>query len=311
MTTPLRFSLLFALSLLAGCASTGPSERVSAPASAEQTSGLDRKLVVQADDLARLLDDPEVVVLHVARDRAEYDAGHLPGAHFLPLSAVATDRDGLTNVLPPTDALGASLRAVGVSAETPVVLYGGLDGLAAARGFFALDATGHSRAAVLDGGLAAWQRAGHPVAASPTPAPAPGDFAPRLNPERLATASEVAALLRDAEPALVDARPFEQYTGAVPGTDVERPGHIPGSASLFWKEDLTEDGTLRPLSALRARYAEAGATPGRPVVTYCRTGMQASHAYLVARLLGLAPALYDGSYLEWSNHTDHPIETGP
>lgn len=294
-------SLLLALLLaLAGCAASRPSAETSAPAA---------DALVSAEALAALLGAPDVVVLHVARDRADYAAGHVPGAHFLPLAAVAEDREGLVNALPPPEALAASFRAVGVSEGTRVVLYGDLDGLAAARAFVALDVSGHPHAAVLDGGLAAWRAAGGAVTAEVPPAPAPGTFTPRPPGARIVDAEAVAAALGEA--VLVDARPPEQYTGATPGTGVRRPGHLPGAASLFWKEDLRPDGTLRPLAELRARYAAHGAVPGRPVVTYCRTGVQASHAYLVARLLGLAPTLYDASYLDWSNHTTYPVETGP
>ena len=264
-------------------------------------------LLVSADWLTDRLD--EVVVLHVGPDRTAYDRGHVPGARFLPLAAVAADRGDQVNVLPPVRDAEAAVRAAGVSDGDHVVLYGDMNGLAATRAFFALDVLGHPRVAVLDGGLAAWRAAGGTVATD-AGAVEPGTFTARLRSDLVVDAAEVEALRERGDAVLVDARPPDQHAGTEPGEGIERPGHIPGSVSLFWEGDTREDGTLRPLDELRARYAGAGVVPGREVVAYCRTGVQASHAYFVTRLLGFAPRLYDGSFHDWSNNTDYPVATG-
>ena len=291
--------LVLVLAALGGCAASAPRPTA------------EPDLVVSAAELAAGVDG--AVVVHVARDRADYEAGHVPGARFLPFSAVAAERDGVPNVLPPVGDVRAAFEAVGVSDGSRVVLYGDLGGLAAARALYALDAVGHGGGAVLDGGLAAWRRAGQAVSTGTPRAVASGTIAARPGDGVTATAADVRALLGPTaagRAALVDARPVDQYTGETPGGGITRPGHVPGAASLFWEDDLQPDGTLRPLAELRARYAAAGVVPGEPVVTYCRTGVQASHAYLVARLLGLRPRLYDGSYFEWSNRTDYPVQPG-
>lgn len=291
----LRLPLLLLVLHLAGCAALRAPER----------AGLD--VVVSAAELAERLDDPALVLLHVGRERASYEAGHIPGARFLPFSAVAVEREGRLNALPSPDAFREAMEAAGVSDESRVVLYGDLDGLAAARAFFALDAYGHARTAVLDGGLAAWRASGGVVTAE-EPEPRRGALTPRLRPELVVTAAEVEARRGDA--VLVDARPPAQYSGEDAGGDVDRPGHIPGAVNRFWKEDVREDGTLRPEAELRAHYAARGVLPGWEAIAYCRTGVQASHTYLVLRHLGLAPRLYDDSYLDWSNRTEYPVEGG-
>ncbi len=296
--------VLAALVLMLGCQTT------TTPSSGDESL----PFVIEAEQLVEMLASPtenDVVVLHVGRDRTAYDASHIPGAHFLPLRAVATNRDSLVNVLPDLETLQASLQAVGISASTHVVLYGDMGGLAAGRAFFALDATGHRRTFVLNGGLAAWQRTQQPVTTDVPPTPEPGTFVPVLNADRVTTVTAVHANLDAPEPLVVlDARPIDQHTGATPGTDVQRPGHIPASVSAFWKDDLQANGALRPLSELRARYADLGLQDNQRVITYCRTGVQASHAYFVMRMLGYEPMLYDGAYLEWSNNTAHPVIQG-
>ena len=292
-------ALALVAALLGGCASTAPRPDPVPD------------LVVSAADLAVIRED--VVIVHVARERADYDAGHVPEARFLPLSAIAAERDGVPDRLPPVADVRAAFEAVGVSNGSRVVLYDDLGGLAAARALYALDAIGHTGGAVLDGGLAAWQRTGQPLSTDPASPARPGSITSAPDAGVTANAADVQALLggaRAGRASLIDARPADQYTGATPGGGVTRPGHIPGAVSLFWEEDLRPDGTLRPLDELRQRYAAAGAVPGEPGVTYCRTGVQASHAYLVARLLGLEPRLYDGSFFDWSAQTDYPVQPG-
>ncbi|MEO0560174.1 MAG: sulfurtransferase [Bacteroidota bacterium] len=298
--------LLLALAFIgfAGCA--------TAPASLQATT--ETPLLISAEALVQRLGEDNLVVIHVVRDADTFDDGHIPGARLLSFSAIATERNGAPNVLPDLEAVQSSFEAIGVSDDSHVVLYGDMGGLAAARALYALDEIGHPTTSVLDGGLEAWRRAGGDVSTDAVEIVERGamTFRPRLT--VTARAEEMFELLGYAEAGgavIVDARPYAHYTGETPGGGVERPGHIPPAVSLYWQEDLQPDGTLRPLAELQERYAAAGATPGTSVVAYCRTGVQASHTYLVARLLGLNPRLYDGSYFEWSNQTDYPVEAGP
>ena len=107
---------------------------------------------------------------------------------------------------------------------------------------------------------------------------------------------------QQAEPniSLIDARPAKQYTGEDAG-GLSRAGHIPGAASLYWMQQLVspENPVLKPVAELRKLYEEAGVKPGQLVVTYCRSGMQASHTYFTAKYLGYDVTLYDGSFGEW------------
>lgn len=300
---------LFVLSLAAAVVATPLAAQRPGAAEDAAAPRVNRELLVSTGWLATRLDDPAVVVLHVGRDEADYRAGHLPGARFLPLGAIVVERDGVPNELPEVDALQEAFAAVGVSDGSHVVLYGDLGGLAAARAFFTLDYLGHARVSLLDGGLEAWRAEGRALATE-APAIARGTFTPRPQPERLVTAEWVHRHLNDPRVVLIDARPPAEYAGEVPGGGVERPGHIPGARSIFWRNALVSesDPRLKDVDALRALYAEAGAAPGRTVVTYCRTGVQASHAYFVARYLGYDVKMYDGSYIDWSRRSELPVE---
>ena len=266
-------------------------------------------LLVSTAQLASRLGDASTVVVHVGRDRSSYDAGHVPGARFLPLSAIVTERDGVPNELPGVAHLDSVFESIGVSDASRVVLYGDLGGLAAGRAFFTLDYLGHRRVALLDGGLETWKAERRPTSTE-APAPRRGRLTPRPRPEIVLSADEVAVMRSNPRIALIDARPPAEFAGTEPGAGVGRPGHIPGARSLFWRTALQSEArpVLRDAASLRAAFAAAGARPGGTVVTYCRSGVQASHAYFVARYLGFDVKMYDGSFLDWSARTALPVE---
>jgi len=180
--------------------------------------------------------------------------------------------------------------------------------LMTARAFVALEHIGHPRVSLLNGGLGAWRAGGHDLSDS-AGEHAPGSVRPRQT-NVVVDAEWVRQRMDDPAVALIDARPPAQFTGEDPGDRVPRPGHIPGAGNLFW-EELTlssEDPRLKDVASLRAMFADHDATASRTVVTYCRTGMQASFAYFVARYLGLDTRIYDGSFVDWSPRTDYPVE---
>lgn len=243
-----------------------------------------------------------VKVLHVGT-RAEYDAGHIPGAVLLEMSSLLVQRDGTPNELPPIDTLEQVFRAAGLDSRGRIVVYS-VDPLFAARAWFTLDYLGQgSRTALLDGGLPKWTAEGYPLSSDPVIAKA-GSFQARTKPEvvvRLAAMRELVRLADQSACVFIDARPPAQFSGEEPGPDVRRAGHIPGAVNVPMGTNLKADGTLRPVEELRALYERAGVTKDCVNVAYCRTGMQASVTYFVLAYLGYDAALYDGSFIEWSN----------
>jgi len=287
-----------------------------------------RALIVNTDWLAARLDSG-VVVVHVGRDDAAFRAGHVPGARFLPISAVAASINGIPNEFPAVAQLTASFRDLGIGDGARVVLYGDDPGILAARTWTALDVLGHGgRASVLDGGLAKWRAENRPLETTARPV-TPAHFTARWQRDRVVTAEWVRAHLQDSAVAFIDARPADQYSGAFeppcPPSPLEchqlppaRRGHLPGAGNVFWMNQLVsaQDPTLRPMHFLHEElWVPSGAdrAPVKAVVVYCRTGMQASHAYLVARFIGYHDVrIYDGSMFEWAYlpAAQHPLVTG-
>jgi thiosulfate/3-mercaptopyruvate sulfurtransferase len=273
-----------------------------------ETPQLTTDLRVSGAWLAGTVVDGGVVDLPVGPARAGYDQGHIPGARFLPVSEIVVERDGNINELPPVAHLDSVFESLGISDDTRVVIYG--PPLSAARTFFTLDFLGHGdRTALLNGGLEGWKAARRPLSTE-EPRVARTTFTPRPQPERVVDAEWVERHLHDPRVALLDARPEDQFTGAVAGEGIPRPGHIPGAGNLYWEELIvsTEHPALEDPERLRELFHEAGVRPGDTVVTYCRTGVQASFAYFVSRYLGYETRMYDGSFMDWSPREELPVE---
>ena len=267
------------------------------------------EMLVSAGDLAKMLRDPSLVLIHVGT-KEEYDAGHIPGAQFMDRAAISTPRgEGLTLELPPVEQLESAFEAIGVGDGSRVVVYCGNDWVTpTARVVFTLDYLGlGDRTAMLDGGMPAWKAEGRPVTAE-VATPKPGSLTPRPRKELVVDASWVKANGTKPSVALLDARTAQFYDGSDAG-GMPRAGHIPGAKSAPFTSFVEEtSGKLKSPAALREILAAAGAAPGDTVVSYCHIGQQATLVYFVARYLGYDVRLYDGSFQEWSAREDLPVE---
>lgn len=237
--------------------------------------------------------------------RQAYDQGHLPGAVFIDLHRWLAAGDGAPDQgrhpLPEPGDFARAMGAAGIGDGTPVVAYDDAGGVMAARLVWMLRATGHD-AALLDGGLAAWDgplETGEVV-------PPPATFAPvPWPPERLASIDDA----EDPANVVLDARPRERYLGGADELD-PRAGHIPGARSLPVREHLDESGRLLPVEALRERLADVGVEASASVVSYCGSGVTACHNLLVLEHAGYpAGRLYPGSWSQYSR-SERPLETG-
>lgn len=273
--------------------------------------------IITATELASELANPAPPVLLDVRyqlggppGRPEYAAGHLPGAVYVDLDSELAAPPGPAgrHPLPGLDVFTEAMRAAGVRADRPVVVYDGGQGWAAARAWWLLRWSGHQDVRVLDGGLAAWQASGGTLSTD-QPVPPPGDFTPVPGALPLLTADDAAALARRG--VLLDARAGERYRGEVEPIDPVA-GHIPGAVSAPTTENVAEGGTvLRDASALAERFASLGATPDAEVGVYCGSGVSAAHQVLALAVAGIPAALYAGSWSEWCADPSRPVATGP
>jgi thiosulfate/3-mercaptopyruvate sulfurtransferase len=269
--------------------------------------------IVDPSELASQLTEPAQTTIIDVRwrlggppGRQDYDAGHLPGAVFLDLDAdlCGPPGPGGRHPLPDPADLQRVLRAAGVRADRPVVVYDLGDGLPAARTWWTLRWAGHEAVRVLDGGFPAWVAAGLPVTTE-VPRPEPGDLTVR--PGGMPMLDAAAAGRLATEGVLVDVRAAPRYRGEVEPIDPVA-GHIPGAVNLPATEHLDAAGRLRSAGALRSRFAEVGVDDGVPVGAYCGSGVTAAHTVLALNVAGHTDAaLYVGSWSEWITDPDRPV----
>ncbi|MGW1203667.1 sulfurtransferase [Streptomyces cyaneofuscatus] len=239
--------------------------------------------------------------------RPDYEAGHLPGAVFVDLDTelAGPAGSGGRHPLPDPEAFGAVMRRAGVGQDTPVVVYDGGQGWAAARAWWLLRWTGHPDVRVLDGGLAAWTG----DLSTEIPDPAEGDFRPKPGALPTLDADAAAALARTG--LLLDARAAERYRGDVEPID-RVGGHIPGAVSAPTTANVAEDGRYLPAERLAERFTGLGAgKSGEAVGVYCGSGVSGAHEVLALEIAGIRAALYPGSWSEWSADPARPVATGP
>lgn len=278
------------------------------------------KTLITPATLSHHLNDPGWVVIDCRFDLADpgkgatlYQAGHIPGSRYAHLdqhlSGAKTGGNG-RHPLPATDDLIKTFSAFGIGPHCQVVAYDADSSMYAGRLWWMLRWMGHDAVAVLDGGLARWQREGHAVRGGvETAAAARFKGAPRGG-WRL-TVDEVAAGLGDAARLLVDARTPERFRGI--GETLDKVGgHIPGAANYFFQQNLADDKTFKSPDALKAQWAPIlqGRDP-KDVVMYCGSGVTACHNLLALEHAGVhGVKIFPGSWSEWSTDPARPVESG-
>jgi thiosulfate/3-mercaptopyruvate sulfurtransferase len=281
--------------------------------------------LIEPAELATHLADPQWAVIDCRFDLARPEWGasafreaHIPGALYAHLETdLSGPRTPLTgrHPLPPVAALAATLGRCGIDAAVQVIAYDQGSGAYAARAWWLLRWLGHSQVAVLNGGLAAWQRAGLPLSSSVTSRTA-RRFRARADARRLASGAEVAAAvaagaLESGELLLVDARAAERFAGKSESLDPVA-GHIPGARNHPFSANLDAAGRLLPPAELARAWQSTlrGAAPER-VIAMCGSGVTACHNLLALEVAGLPGArLYAGSWSEWIRDPAHAVARG-
>jgi thiosulfate/3-mercaptopyruvate sulfurtransferase len=272
---------------------------------------------VTTDWLAEHLGDDGIVVAEVDENPDLYDEGHIPGAVKLhwredlqdPIERDVVDRETFEGLL----------GERGIGNDTAIILYGDKNNWFAAYAYWYLKVYGHSDVRILDGGRQKWIDEGREFS-SDVPSPEAKSYSAQERDESIrAYRDQVHGWLGESTRALVDVRSPGEFAGdliAPPGYEQEgaqRGGHIPTAASIPWASAVRDDGTFKSADELKELYGGKGITPDKEVTAYCRIGERSAHTWFVLReLLGYERVRnYDGSWTEWGNLVDVPIEKGP
>ena len=289
------------------------------------TGYVNPNVLVSTDWVSEHLSDPHVRIVEADEEVHFYDSGHIPGAVKVDWQKDLND----PRVRDYVDASGFSrlMGRLGITDKTTVVFYGDNSNWWACYAYWAFRLYGHAKLKVMNGGRTKWIAEGRPlVKEAPRPSPTSYNVVER-HPEIRAYRGEVLAHIGNPSPRhlvvrlpaghiLVDVRSPEEFSGRLlhmaeyPQEGALRGGHIPGAVNIPWEEAVREDGTFRSAEEIRAVYESQGVTPDKDIVTYCRIGERSALTWLVLHeLMGYRRVRnYDGSWTEWGNLVNVPVE---
>jgi len=261
------------------------------------------------------LNDPKVRIAEVDYDpTANYVLGHVPGSVLIDWKVDINDPVA-RNILS-KEACQELLQKIGVSNDTTLVLYGDFNNWFAAFAFWVFEYYGMKNTKIMNGGRKKWLEEDRPISKD-IPSFPMGNFKPTgPNPALRAFLSQVRESLELDKTKRIDVRSPQEFSGEItapaeyPTEHAQRGGHIPGAVNIPWAKAVNDDGTFKSADELTKLYQTVGITPEKEIITYCRIGERSSHTWFVLKhLLGYPDVKnYDGSWTEWGNMIDNPIE---
>ncbi len=242
--------------------------------------------------------------------KSEYEDGHIPGAIFFDIDAIADKTTSLPHMMPRPDDFAQAVGAMGISDQDHIIVYDGAGLFAAARVWWTFTTMGAQRVSILEGGAPRWKAEARAWTNAKSN-PLPKTFKTNLDAAAIADLEAIKTALKTKTAQIVDARPADRFRGEAPEP---RPGlksgHMPGSFNVQFG-DVVANGTLKNESDLRAAFKNAGVDIDQPIITSCGSGVSAAILALALQSIGKPiHALYDGSWAEWGAREECEVVKG-
>lgn len=272
-----------------------------------------KKVLVTTDWAADHLTDESVRFVEVDVNTKSYDSGHITGA--VGWNWKKELQDQLRRTIASKEDFEKLLQKSGIAEDTTVVLYGDNNNWFAAWAYWLLKYYGFDDVRILDGGRKKWEAEGRELTTDVPEYDSTDYTVGEVKGEYRAFRDDIKERLNANDFGLVDVRSPDEFTGKIlapPGLDElsQRAGHIPGASNIPWSKAVNEDGTFKSKEELKKIYADEGITPDKEIIAYCRIGERSAHSWFVLNELLEFPTVrnYDGSWTEWGNLIDAPIE---
>lgn len=274
---------------------------------------INENVLVSTDWASDHLKDNRIRFVEVDVDTQSYENGHIPGA--IGWNWQTQLQDSLRRTIALRADFEELLGASGIENDTWIILYGDNNNWFAAWAYWLLKYYGHERVKILDGGRLKWLNENKAVTTEIPTYEKKIYVIDNIRSEFRAFRSDIFDNIDKNELTLVDVRSPDEYNGKIlapPGLQElsQRPGHIPGARNIPWSKAVADDGTFKPADELKKIYSDHGITPDKNVVAYCRIGERSAHSWFVLNELLRYPNVrnYDGSWTEWGNLIEAPIE---
>lgn len=262
-------------------------------------------LILEPSELERLLDDEQLLIVDLCRPET-WTQGHIPGAvHVAPTDLIAGIKPAVGK-LPAIERLNALFGQLGYAPDKHIVAYDDEGGGWAGRFIWTLDVIGHASSSLLNGGIIAWAGEGRPLDHADA-SPEPVDLQLEIDRRFIATLPQILDSLGDQHTVIWDARSREEYLGTRQVS--ARGGHIPGAVNLDWMDVMDKNNGCRIRADIADLLQGLGITPDKRVITHCQTHHRSGLTYVVGKSLGYDIQAYDGSWSEWGNVADTPVES--
>ncbi len=249
-------------------------------------------------------------LLVAVMQQSVFDVHHIPGSVLVEPAELMSGIKPAVGKLPSKDRLDALFSKIGLNCDKHVIVYDDEGGGWAGRLIWTLDIIGHENHSYLDGGLSAWLKMAYPLSNTNTDdsLPEPTNYSANIREELLVSKDELLTSIEDVESIVWDARAFEEFNGTK--VTALRNGHIPGAANLNWLDlqDRENGLRLKPLQEIQRQLNELGISKDKKVITHCQTHHRSGLTYLVGKALGYDIKAYDGSWSEWGNDPNVPID---